>query len=75
MVTRKLAIMVAAVKAANAFAEAGLPRLTIEVYGCVECQRCHYEGDPLYAAHLCRQSKHGVTTAPFTYAIAAREGR
>jgi hypothetical protein len=30
-------------------------------YGCVRCQRWHIKDqDPLYAAHLYHQSKHGV---------------
>ena len=29
-------------------------------YGCVQCQRHHYEGDALFNAHYGRQDKHGV---------------
>jgi len=29
-------------------------------YGCVECQQYHYQGDPLYDAHIWRQDKHGL---------------
>jgi hypothetical protein len=59
----------AASKAAYAFSaalrEEGMGELpTIKEYGCVECQLYHAEGDPLYAQHLFRQSKHGTRCVP-----------
>jgi hypothetical protein len=32
----------------------------IRYYGCVECQRNHFEDEGLYRPHLMRQSKHGI---------------
>lgn len=39
---------------------------TTRAYGCVECQRWHYEAtEPeTFAAHIVRQSKHGITERP-----------
>jgi len=29
-------------------------------YGCVACQRVHYDNDPYFEAHLMRQDKNGL---------------
>jgi hypothetical protein len=36
--------------------------LAVNCYGCVRCQRWHYEGesDGLYREHIMAQSKHGI---------------
>lgn len=52
----------------------GGPR-SIQAYGCVKCQRWHYEGDPDFEAHLLHQSKHGITLRPATEAADARKER
>jgi hypothetical protein len=40
----------------------------IRYYGCVECQRDHFEDEGLYKPHLLRQSKHGIKTMSVEYA-------
>lgn len=32
----------------------------IRYYGCTRCQRSHFEGAPLFEAHLMWQSKHSI---------------
>ncbi len=59
----------AAKAAADAFHAAGLPPLWVKSYGCVACQKHHYEGNALYNEHLYRQSKHGVKTVLLWYAV------
>jgi hypothetical protein len=39
--------------------------VTVEEYGCVQCQIWHRRGiDPEYEPHLMRQSKHGPRRRP-----------
>lgn len=38
-------------------------------YGCVKCQTWHREDEPIYAEHLCWQSKHGPRFVPVEQAI------
>jgi hypothetical protein len=38
-------------------------------YGCCLCQQYHNEADPLYAAHIMSQSKHGPRFVPVEEAI------
>jgi len=38
--------------------------LRVLAYDCCECQRQHTALDPLYRAHLARQSKHGLRPVP-----------
>ena len=33
---------------------------TIQFYGCVQCQKYHYEGTPIYDEHIRFQSKDGL---------------
>lgn len=40
----------------------------IRYYGCVECQRDHFEDEALYKPHLMRQSKHGIKQVSVEYA-------
>lgn len=37
---------------------------TLRAYGCVRCQRWHYEGDELFEPHIWHQSKHGFKRLP-----------
>ena len=47
--------------------EAGDAQRPVTEYQCCECQRHHADGlDPLYAAHLMSQSKHGMYLRPPT---------
>ncbi len=62
-------IAAAARNAALAFRDAGMPMLWIRAYGCVSCQRRHYEGDAEFAPHLCHQSKHGWQNEPYWHAV------
>jgi hypothetical protein len=41
-------------------------------YGCVRCQKHHYEGDRLYVEHIGWQSKHGTKKVPPRYALYGR---
>ncbi len=45
----------------------------VRCYGCVRCQRYHYDGDDLFKAHLYFQSKHGITTRSLEVAKLERE--
>jgi hypothetical protein len=36
-------------------------------YGCVKCQRCHFQGTPLFWEHRGFQSKHGVDQMPLDH--------
>jgi hypothetical protein len=38
-------------------------------YGCVRCQKHHYEGDALYVAHHGWQDKHGSKQVPVSYSL------
>jgi len=40
----------------------------IRYYGCVECQKDHFEDEGLYKPHLLRQSKHGIRQVSVEYA-------
>jgi len=33
-----------------------------EAYGCVKCQRWHYDDEDVYYEHIWNQSKHGIRT-------------
>jgi len=36
----------------------------INQYGCVKCQKTHYEDEKIYNKHIMSQSKHGITAGP-----------
>lgn len=38
-------------------------------YGCVRCQKCHREGDPLFAPHVVFQAKHSYREVDVYQAI------
>ena len=44
----------------------------LECYGCVLCQRTHFEGDELFDPHKGHQSKHGITQVRAEVAANAR---
>ena len=44
-------------------------------YGCVRCQRWHYEGDADFELHIMWQSKHGWRTFTATQIADIREIR
>jgi hypothetical protein len=37
---------------------------TLHYYGCVKCQKYHFECDPLYQEHIMSQSKEGIQEMP-----------